>query len=163
MRSRKRPYMYALILTASDAGGGGSTQAGPELRPVAGSVGGVVALAVVIAILNFYWLYAIYYVTLCLFSLLAGAPPPRAAAPMAPGRSPKVAVLYLTKNDFAEASIESCLRQDFYPELRGLRPRRRRLPRAGPRRDGATPSSRAATTCACVWFAASAAAASLAA
>ncbi len=76
------------------------------------------ALWTFIIFIDFAWLYGLYNVGVVAFAVLyrlSGKKSPLAPAPAVATAQPPVAILYTTCNDFVEASVASCIRQD-YPD-----------------------------------------------
>ena len=70
-----------------------------------------ITLALFIFCLDVFWLFGTYYIMLFVFTLFSkkGAN----LAPLKPFEEPKVAILYLTMNDFQYEAASSCLNQDY--------------------------------------------------
>lgn len=87
-----------------------------QLLSMANDAAGLIVLGAFIFFINLAWLYGIYNLAIVVFALwydwrksrcTSEVPQPRA------GTTPAVAVLYMTCNDFVEASALSCVEQDY--------------------------------------------------
>ncbi len=64
-----------------------------------------------IVLLDLFWLYGIYHLTISIFSAFCKTP--KVLSGTISITHPKVAILYTTKNDFKETAVVSCLGQDY--------------------------------------------------
>ena len=79
-----------------------------------------IALGLFIIFIEFAWLYGIYNIMVLVFAFIykyTSKKPQEALSELRLSRYPEVAILYTTCNDFVQASVESCIKQD-YPNYR---------------------------------------------
>lgn len=77
----------------------------------ANSISAKITLALFIFYLDIFWLFGTYYTMLFIFTFLSKKG--ISLAPINPFKQPKVAILYLTMNDFQYEAAFSCLNQDY--------------------------------------------------
>ncbi len=90
-----------------------------QLLEMSDSAFGIAAIVFFIVFTEIAWLYALFNVFVVIFAMVYRRfyAQPDLVQPLISGTPPEVAILYTTCNDFVEASLNSCLGQD-YPNFR---------------------------------------------
>ncbi len=84
-----------------------------QLLPIAKSTGGWFAILLFIVFINIAWLYGLYNLSIVGFAVYYKHFKKKRGASIPLTSTPAVALLYTTCNDFEEASVVSCIKQDY--------------------------------------------------
>ncbi len=84
-----------------------------QLLPIASTTGGWWAILLFIVFINIAWLYGLYNLSIVLFAVYYKHFKKKNVNSIPLTTTPQVALLYTTCNDFEEASVVSCINQDY--------------------------------------------------
>jgi cellulose synthase/poly-beta-1,6-N-acetylglucosamine synthase-like glycosyltransferase len=84
-----------------------------QLLPIATTTGGWWAILLFIVFINIAWLYGLYNLSIVLFAVYYKHFKKKNVTAIPLTTTPHVALLYTTCNDFEEASVVSCVNQDY--------------------------------------------------